>query len=170
MVFMLRPAQLYFREINASLMHRWYDLDFQYYAGTFGMDNNNFPDDNRNEHSFASVDKEDKLIGHIAYTIDRYTNSTNNWRIINFKRGNMIFMDDLKTALIDVFTKYNFARVEWYCVADNPAIRGYRNFIKRFGGRECGYFRNETLLLDGKLHDSVFFELLAEEFFAHYKQ
>ena len=32
------------------------------------------------------------------------------------------------------------------------------------GGRECAYFRQYVRLKDGKLHDSVSFEILAEEF------
>lgn len=55
-------------------------------------------------------------------------------------------------------------RIEWWCYADNPAIRGYRNFIKRHGGRECGYWRQIARLQDGQLHDSVSFEILEEEF------
>ena len=46
---------------------------------------------------------------------------------------------------------------------DNPAIRGYRNFIKKHGGRECGYYRQIARLQDGKLHDRVEFEILKEE-------
>ena len=52
----------------------------------------------------------------------------------------------------------------WSCIADNPAIRGYRNFIKKHGGRECAYHRQICKLMDGKLHDDVEFEILAKEF------
>ena len=55
-------------------------------------------------------------------------------------------------------------RLEWTCYADNPAIRGYRKFIKLCGGVECGYRRQCVLLPDGKLHDQVRFEILKEEF------
>lgn len=54
--------------------------------------------------------------------------------------------------------------MSWYCIADNPAIRGYRNFIKRYGGNECGYYRQCTKLQDGKLHDTVIFEIISSEF------
>lgn len=55
-------------------------------------------------------------------------------------------------------------RISWFAYVENPAIRGYRNFIKKHGGRECGYYRQIAKLQDGKLHDSVCFEILASEF------
>lgn len=55
-------------------------------------------------------------------------------------------------------------RISFRCYVDNPAIRGYRNFIRKHGGRECGYYRQNARLQDGKLHDSVEFEILACEF------
>lgn len=36
--------------------------------------------------------------------------------------------------------------------------------IVKHGGRECGYCRQDTVLKDGKLHDSIWFEIMAEEF------
>ena len=63
-----------------------------------------------------------------------------------------------------IFEVYHMNRIQWCCYADNPAIRGYRNFVKRHGGRECGYYRQVSRLMDGKFHDSVQFEILADEF------
>ena len=55
-------------------------------------------------------------------------------------------------------------RRSWRAYVGNAAVRGYRNFIKKYGGRECGYYRQVTKLQDGKLHDAIVFEVLAEEF------
>ena len=63
-----------------------------------------------------------------------------------------------------LFEKYRMNRIGWFAFADNPAVRGYRNFIKKHGGRECAYLRQISKLADGKLHDAVEFEILAEEF------
>ena len=54
-------------------------------------------------------------------------------------------------------------RISWKAYVDNPAVRGYRNFIKKYGGRECAYHRQIARLQDGRLHDMVEFEILAEE-------
>lgn len=59
---------------------------------------------------------------------------------------------------------YQFNRLEWCCFADNPAIKGYRNFINRCGGKEVGYLKATNVLMDQKLHDSVIFEIMKEDF------
>lgn len=90
--------------------------------------------------------------------------SSDGWGIISFEKGNMEFVKDLYQAICDCFEVYHLNRISWNCYADNPAIRGYRNFVKKNGGRECAYFRQYIKLRDGKLHDSVSFEILAEDF------
>ena len=81
-----------------------------------------------------------------------------------FPKGNVLFAKDLYQIICDIFEKYHLNRLCWSCIADNPAIRGYRNFIKEHGGRECAYHKQICKLMDGKLHDDVEFEILAEEF------
>ena len=90
--------------------------------------------------------------------------NANNFGAISFDKGNVEFAKDLYQAICNVFEKYHMNRLSWGCFVENPAIRGYRNFIKKHGGRECAYYRQIAKLQDGKLHDSVEFEILAEEF------
>ena len=111
-----------------------------------------------------SVDKRDRIIGYICYSVDWMSMSAYDFGIISFHKGNLEFGRDLYKALDDLFTVYGMNRISWWCYADNPAIRGYRSFIRRHGGRECGYLRQYSRLQDGKLHDSVLFEILAEEY------
>lgn len=68
--------------------------------------------------------------------------------------------------IIDVFLVWDYTDtiLSWCAFVENPAIKGYRNFIKKHGGRECAYHRQVAKLLDGKLHDNVEFEILASEF------
>jgi RimJ/RimL family protein N-acetyltransferase len=54
-------------------------------------------------------------------------------------------------------------RIEWYAFADNPAIKGYEKIIKRFGGHRVGVLHKCNMLRDGKLHDSIMYEILIEE-------
>lgn len=160
---MLKTAHLYAEELNRKNQEIWYDPEYFYYTGNPGdFDLPNVCDNSRH---FVSVDKEDHVIGYIQYNINWSTLTVFRVSAVNYYKGNMIFVDDLYHALCDVFDKYHFNRLEWACVADNPAIRGYRAFIKRFGGRECGYFQRDTLLQDGRLHDSVYFEILADEYY-----
>ena len=111
-----------------------------------------------------SVDKNDNLIGYISYSVDWIAMSTDRFGIISFDKGNIMFGKDVYKAICDLFEVYHMNRISWCAYVDNPTIRGYRNFIKKHGGRECGYRRQNARLQDGKLHDSVEFEILACEF------
>ena len=90
--------------------------------------------------------------------------SADRFGAISFDKGNVLFAKDLYQIICNIFEKYHLNRLCWSCIADNPAIRGYRNFIKEHGGRECAYHKQICKLMDGKLHDDVEFEILAEEF------
>ena len=164
MILLLRPAQLYKEQLEIKNIESWYDPQNIYYHGGTGEYSINVPNNNAKVHSFVSVDKDNNVIGYIGYNVDWQAMSVDNFGMISFDKGNLEFVKDIYKAVCDCFEVYHMNRISWYCYVDNPAIRGYRNFIKRCGGKECGYFRQYTKLRDGKLHDSVCFEILASEF------
>lgn len=161
---MLKPAQNYVSQIQRKYIEHMYDIDYQWYYGHRGtaipeIDNNNY-----NTYKFASVDKDDNVIGYISYCTNVSANSCNNFGIMSFDKGNLSFVKDVKQAIDDIFFKYNFNRLDFNCFVGNPALRGYRNFIRKYGGREVGVLRQCNRLMDGKLYDSVMFEILKEEY------
>ena len=160
---MLRPAQLYAEELQRKNTESWYRPENIYWNGGTGDSNIDLPNDNYDSHCFASVDKNDNVIGYISYNVDWSSMSADRFGMISYDKGNLEFAKDLYRAICNLFEVYHMNRISWCCYADNPAIRGYRNFIKKHGGRECGYYRQIARLQDGRLHDSVQFEILAEE-------
>ncbi len=161
---MLKPAQLYKEELSKALIKTWYDPKYQFYNSNEYCYVPDFQDNNERYWQFVSINEHGKLLGYITFCADRKTMAANWWGALSFCIGDFRFIRDLLQLIQDVFFKYGFERISWICVADNPAIRGYRKFIKRHGGRECGYYRQNTLLVDGKLHDEVCFEILKSEF------
>lgn len=161
---MLKSAQLYKEQLEKIQYKAWYNESYKYYNGSAGFNEIKLWDNNCDCHQFVSVDKDDNVIGYICYAVDWTAMSVCNFGIISYKKGNIEFAKDLYKAICNIFEVYHMNRIEWSAYADNPAIRGYRNFIKKHGGRECGYCRQVAKLQDGKLHDSVQFEILAEEF------
>ena len=160
---MLKPAQLYEEKLQKANIESWYDLKNKYWHGwcseyKISLDNNN-----GQCHQFVSIDKNDNVIGYISSSVDWTNMSANCFGMISFDKGNLQFVKDLHTVINDIFYKYKFNRIEWFCYADNPAMKGYRKFIKRFGGRECGYLRQTTKLMDGNMHESVTFQILKED-------
>lgn len=161
---MLKPAQLYKEQLQRKNIESWYKPENIFWNGSYGDSQINLKEDNFDLHQFVSVDKNDNVIGYICYSVDWSAMSAYNFGIISFRKGSIEFARDIYMAVCNIFNVYHMNRVQWFAYADNPAIRGYRNFIKKHGGRECGHFRQVAKLQDGKLHDSVDFEILAEEF------
>ena len=161
---MLKPAQLYKDKLQEENIKSWYKPENIFWNGYYGDSQINIFENNYDCHQFVSVDKEDNVIGYIAYNVDWSAMSADRFGIISFNKGSIEFAKDLYQVVCDLFEVYHMNRVSWCAYADNPAIRGYRNFIKKHGGRECGYYRQIARLQDGKLHDSVDFEILSEEF------
>lgn len=162
---MLMNAKSYEQELREKDYLTWNNLKYQYVNGGPGtrelcLENNTY-----SVHEFVSVDDDGEVIGFICYEVDFASKSAGGFCAISYTpEGSVIFARDLYQAIDDIFCKYNFNRIEWSCWADNPAIRGYRKFCKKFGGREVGILRHKGRLLDGYLHDSVIFELLSEDY------
>ena len=161
---MLKPAQLYKDQLLKEYVKTWYKPENIYYTGWTGDSVPEIPNNNYDSHHFVSVDKNNNLIGYISYSVDWVTMNADRFGIISFDRGNIEFAKDVYKVIRDLFEVYHMNRISWRCYVENPAIRGYRNFIKRHGGKECGYYRQIAKLQDGKLHDSVEFEILYDEF------
>ena len=164
-VAMLRPAQLYESELQRKNTEAWYKPENIFWNGGSGDSNINLPDNNYNSHCFVSVDKNNRVIGYITYSVDWSAMSADRFGIISYDKGNLEFVKDLYQAICDLFEVFHMNRISWWCFVDNPAIRGYRNFVKKHNGRECAYHRQVARLQDGKLHDSVQFEIMAYEWF-----
>lgn len=161
---MLQPAQLYKKKLQEENIKSWYKPENIFWNGNPGDSQIDIQENNYDCHQLVSVDKEDNVIGYISYWIDWSAMSASGFGIISYRKGNLEFVRDLYQAIYNLFKIHHMNRIAWSCYADNPAIRGYRNFIKRHDGRECGHYRQIARLQDGKLHDMMNFEILAEEF------
>lgn len=161
---MLKPAQLYAEKLQKENFESWYRPENIFWNGGPRDSTIVIKDDNYDCHQFVSVDKDDNVIGYITYAVDWSAMSADRFGIISFKKNSVEFARNIYKAVCSIFNVYHMNRIQWFCFADNPAIRGYRNFIKKHGGRECAHYRQVAKLQDGKLHDSVCFEILAKQF------
>ena len=161
---MIKTAQLYENKLKQKFLETWYDDRYMFYHDGTGSETSEFPDNNYEKHCFASVDKNNDVIGYVGYWVNWTIKSANNFNIISFDIGNMEFIRDVYKVINDIFYKYNFNRIEFFCVSGNPVMKSYHNFVKRHGGRISGYSRQNCITHDGKIRDSVMFEILKKEY------
>jgi len=164
---MLKPARIYDKELQTHILGTWYGEKSMYWNSSSYDSTINLFEDNYNTHQFVSIDAQGDLQGYITYEVDRLANKASGFGIISFNKNPIIFASDLKQVLYDIFMKYGFCKIEFFAYADNPAIKTYRKFITKYGGREIGIIRDTAKLQDGKLHDGVMFELFQSEFLSN---
>lgn len=160
---MLKPAQLYIDQLTTADVATWYDMSSIYWHSGTGCTQINVSDSTHEIHQFVSVDKDDRVIGYITYSVDWCARSVYQMGMVSYDKGNILFIKDLLQCIHNIFHVYNLNRIEWYSYADNPAIDGYRKFINKYGGREVGMLHSVAMLMDGKIHDSVIFEILKSD-------
>jgi hypothetical protein len=112
----------------------------------------------------VSVDKDDKIIGYFSAGISRQTNNVTNIGAINFYNLNLIFSKDFYIFLTELFTKYNFNKIEWRVVIGNPAEKIYDKIIQKYGGRVVGTKHETTVLQDGTYCDEKEYELFKKDY------
>ena len=164
---MIKPAQLYAEELKRLYCETWYDPKYIYYHSDIGTQELQFSDNNYERHSFAILEN-NEVVGYISYRLNWASKVTYNFGIISFKQS-LVFGKDLMKIIDDIFMKYKMNKMEFYAFSDNPVIKHYYNFINKFGGREVGVLKESALLMDGKLHDSVMFELFAKDYLFYKK-
>lgn len=186
---MLVPAMLYKDEIEKQFAKRMYDDDMFYYQGyahghelseikpqdnlyqwaimgqITEVENTIVPDVENSGYKCISHKYHygQKLIGYFAYRIDPNTNNVYNFGLISFDKGNALIAHDVFEKIEELILNHH--RVEWRCIGGNPALRGYKNFIKRINRKynlQCKmhFFTDVVKDNQGMYRDEVVFEIV----------
>lgn len=162
---MLVNARLYQDELNDLIKSIEFDFKYQYYFSS-RQRNRYYSLDNEDCLYFVSINPETKeLIGYISFVIDKEVDCAYNFGIMAFKFNSKIFISDVLKLINDLFISYNLNKLEWNCYEDNPAIKIYDKFCKLTNGYRCGKYLKSNKLMDGKLHNSIMFELMRTDYF-----
>lgn len=159
---MIKPAQLYAEELKRLYCETWYDPKYMYYRSYVGAEDLQLPNNNYEHHDFAILEN-NEVVGFITYKINWAARVAYNFGIISFKQS-LTFGKDLMKIIDNVFVEYNMNKIEFWAYCDNPVIKHYYKFIDKFGGREIGISKQSGILMDGKLHDTVMFELFRDDY------
>ena len=161
---MLKNARNYEEELQKKMRDTWYNLDYQYYHSSCYHEDIKLQDESR--YDFVSVNDKDEVIGFFSYRINRDVNDVRQFGAVNFDlhTNSLTFARDMDQAVDDIFNKYHFNRMEWYCVDGNPVLESYKNFCDKHGGTIVAHEHECVRTLDGELRDSWGFEILARNY------
>jgi len=161
---MLQPAIKYESELKECFRDIMFDERFMYADSASYRDEYEAKTSTWRNHEFAIV-HEDKVLGYIAYEIDRASNVCCGLQVINFTgEPDFIFAKDLKQALCDIFIKFGFSKLRFTCMVGNPILPHYDKICEKYGGRIVGVWEQEERLIDGKTYDLKLYEILKENF------
>lgn len=158
---MLVPAILYKEQIRKEFQKYYYTTDMLYETGcmyNWSPEIEECP--NESQFQYAIVDKNEKLIGYLEYSVDWYTSKAYNFGLFSFDRGNILVGRDVFNKLEGLVK--TFHRVEWKAVSGNPACRGYDSFIKSHGGNKH-ILKDAIKDKDGNYHDDIIYEILKKK-------
>lgn len=146
---MLYPAQLYKEELKRKLVEHWCDPTA--------------PDNLDWKQDFVQIGSDGSVTGYFGYAYDECSKSIRNLGLISFTADKSDSISLCYDAIKQI--KYLFEngaqRLEFWAFIDNPITETYQRLIAKHGGRIAGYL-HRTAYFNGKYHDTVFFELLAE--------
>lgn len=158
--FHFEPAQLYEKEIQQKLIACWYDPKYAYYFG--GNYRVNQIGDNADwRRDFALIDSDGQVSGYFSYNYDECNKSMHNFGLIDFSGNGQELVRQALGHIRGMFEK-GAQRLEVMCFGDSPACRLYDFYMKRCGGKQVGKL-TRAWYFDGKYHDSIIYELLAED-------
>ena len=158
---MLVPAVLYKDQIIKCMQRYFYTTDMMYETGC--MENwtpNIFDCPDESQFQYAIVDKDEKLIGYLGYSVDWYVSKAYNFGLFSFDRGNLQVPKDVFERLEELVNTLH--RVEWRAVGGNPACRGYDNFIKKHNGTKH-VLKDSIKDRVGNYHDDIIYEIVHNE-------
>ena len=93
---MLVPAILYKEQIEKEFQKYYYTTDMMYETGCMCNWSPEIAEcPNESQFQYAIVDKNEKLIGYLGYSVDWYASKAYNFGLFSFDRGNILVGKDV---------------------------------------------------------------------------
>ena len=155
---MLKPAIAYKEQLDKLFAEETYSDRYYYYTGY--AHGNELPkiEARDNYYQWASVDKDNNVIGYLAYYIDPATNNAMNFGLYSFDEGNQTVVRDTYDKLEELVRMHH--RVEWRVIEGNHAKRGYDAFCAKHGGN-CVCLHDITKAPNGEYRSEYIYEIIS---------
>lgn len=164
---MIEPAIKYKNELSQAFAETYGQEKYKYYYNSY-FEEETISTDDWQRRQFA-VTYNNKVIGYIAYSIEREARIAHHFKAINFTDNILVFAKAMKEVIHDIFTKYRFIKLNWAVTCGNPAEKGYDRLCKKYGGRIVGTYRFDTMGWDGVIRDTKIYELMRSEYLENIK-
>jgi hypothetical protein len=147
-------------ELKKLFLETWHNEHYKFW--TFGCHHDQYESkkDTWNNNEFVSIDSSGKVIGYIAYEINRNTRNVDGLSALNFSENKVVFGRDLIRSMRDIFEKYNFRKIDFSVIKGNPIEKSYDRLVEKFGGRIIGVRAEHCRLIDGKYYDLKLYEVM----------
>jgi len=160
---MLDVAIKYKDILKIKMCDTWFNEKYKYWNYDVYYHDFEVKDESWNGHEFVSV-KDGKVIGYIAYKINRTRNYCEGLSIVNLTDDKLTFGVDLEQAIDDIFNKFTFHKLKFSVIVGNPIENSCDKIINKFGGRIVGIEKKDIRLIDGRLYDIKLYEIIKSDY------
>lgn len=159
---MLKPAIQYKDEIRKKMGALYYSNQMFFYTGCRESGLINIKeDDAEGLYQWASVGKDDSVVGYISYRVEFFESQAYNFGLFSFREGDLTLAYDLKEVLRILFDELKLHRIEWRAISGNHACRAYDRFLEKYGGKKH-VMTDCARDMAGKYHDSYIYEIIRD--------
>lgn len=161
---MLDLALNHKEELCRKFRNTWFSEKYKFWACSNYYEEHVLKESTWDGHQFVSLDNKGDVIGYIGYGIDRVNDVADGLSAVNFTDNKVIYGIDIGNALIDIFEKFHFRKLNFCVVIGNPIESTYDRLTKKYGGRIVGTQKEQIRLYDGKYYDLKMYEILSEDY------
>jgi len=163
---MLDIANKYEEKLQLLFANIAFDDKYKFLTGSSYRDKYKTSDSTWQKHEFVSIHNKE-IMGYLQYSLDRVSNIAFGMQIVNFKNPNIIFANDLKKFLTDIFEKFQFRKLKFAVYVGNPIEKSYDKICKKYGGRVVGTYKQDDKLIDGNYYDYKMYEIMRDDYLKH---
>ena len=165
---MLQPAILYKEEVSYKLHCTWLDEQYKYLYCDGYVDDWKIEESNWLYTQLVSI-YDDKILGYIQYKNNRQSNNVCGLVIVGFE-NDARFVRDIVQAIDDIFNRFDFNKLNFSAVPENPAAKIYDKYIERLGGRVVGIYEKDWKCWDNKFYDRKIYEIMKSNYHSLYRR
>lgn len=165
---MLKRAILFREQINREMSRVCDDPRCRFYTFRYWDMNVTIDNDNWSRHQFASVDKNDNVMGYISSNVDQKAHFISQISMIRFMDNKYTaFALDIKNFFLLMFNDYKYRKACFTLLVGSPHEKMYDRFMEKYGGRVVGIFKEHTALPNGQICDEKSYEIFRQPFLSH---